>query len=271
MTKEQLQENIEDGLIRLKREYMLCYEGYDRAALKSLAHTLRYWVDMRTDVDRYLTEHNPLAKFTTYSTTILFNRTFRGKEYIAACFPRRVVLRAQRHSAEDVANGMPSDVTVSNLAMPMPVVEEGESVALKYSFDYKALGLEECSIGQFILVVDKSVQNLAADRDIYIINNQAFDVKKVKFGSWLDGLGARVTFPLGSTSPFRLCDISREDMIKRVANVLGGSHPRGGRVILHDKDAAVNQLMKYRLLHIPVPYMVLMKVAHDILQVFNSL
>jgi hypothetical protein len=271
MTPEQLKENIEDGLVRLKRDYAICYQEYDRAALKSLAHTLRYWVDMSAHVDRYLTEHNPLAKFSAYSTTPLFNRTFRNRQYIATCFPKRLILHARRFDNGNGSAKLPATVTVSHLTIPAPPLEVGGEALLTYSFDYKTLAPNECSLGQFIFVIDKVSRRPAPNQDVAIMNKQAFDLKKVRFGSWLNSLGARITSSASEGEAFSVSDLSCEDLIKRIANVLGGSHPKGGHVVPHDKDSAIAGLMEYELLGIPVPYMVLMKVAHDILEMFGSL
>jgi hypothetical protein len=226
---------------------------------------------MSAYVDRYLTEHNPLAKFSTYSTTRLFNRTFRGREYIATCFPKRLTLHARRFGSGADADKLPAAVTVSHMTVPAPPLEVDESVSLTYSFDYKTSAPDKCSLGQFIFVISKPGQRPIPNQDVPIMNKQAFDHKKVKFGSWLTGLGARIALPAGESATLGVCDLSREDLIKRIANVLGGSHPTGGKVIPHEKDAAISRLMEYGLLGIPVPYMILLKIAHDILHVFSTL
>jgi hypothetical protein len=272
MTPEQLKENIEDGLIRLKRDYVICYQGYDRAALKSLAHSLRLWVDMHAHVESYLAEHLPSAKFNSYSVTPLFNRTFRDREYMLMCFPKRVALRVRRPTPEEVAAGVPSHVTISNISVPTPamILAPGQEINFECGFDYQNVkGQEECTIGRFIVVSDRLAQRPSASQDRYIIDEQAFDYKRVKFSGWMSGLAARLMMPDNETGTLCRYDISREELIKRIANVLGGSHPQGGHVITNDKDFIVSQLMLYKAMHLPAPYMVLMKIAQDILDVFD--
>lgn len=60
--------------------------------------------------------------------------------------------------------------------------------------------------------------------------------------------------------------ISREVLIRRVANTMGGSHPAGAEA-LSDFDPAVQELMHTSVGGVPVPYFILLKSAQDILEI----
>lgn len=272
MTSEQLKENIADCLVRLERDYLICYQGYDRPALKSLAHSLRLWVDMHTAVDQYLKENNPMVKFNSHSVLPLFNRTFRDREHMLICFPKRVMLKTRHPSSEEITNGVSAEKTISDWSIPTPAMAAGEEVQVQISFDVeKEPGQLECTLGRFIVVIDRPAHKTPTSKERSIIDEQAFDFKKTSFSSWMNSLAARVM--LHSTETGALCrhDISREELIKGVANVLGGSHPQGGHNVVNDKDLIVSHLMLYRGFSLPVPYMALMKIAQDIIQAFSSL
>jgi hypothetical protein len=90
MTSTQLRENIDDGLIRLKRHYDICVQGYDRPALKDLVSSLRIWMDMRKWVDTYLTINKSTTKFSFFAFPSAVNRIVRNIEYVIAVFPGSV-------------------------------------------------------------------------------------------------------------------------------------------------------------------------------------
>jgi hypothetical protein len=66
--------------------------------------------------------------------------------------------------------------------------------------------------------------------------------------------------------------VSREMMIKRVANTLDGSHPSassGGET--NTFDAPVHHLLQYSAGALPLPYFILLKIAQDILEIAPKL
>ncbi|MFN9387433.1 MAG: hypothetical protein ACK6BU_10800, partial [Cyanobacteriota bacterium] len=69
--------------------------------------------------------------------------------------------------------------------------------------------------------------------------------------------------------PLETVAISREMIIKRVANTLDGSHASaaGGGEVDNAFDAPVHHLLKYKVGGLPLPYFILLKVAQDILAI----
>ena len=64
--------------------------------------------------------------------------------------------------------------------------------------------------------------------------------------------------------------LSRENIIRRVANTWDGSHPSipiSDRNQEHFFDPAVAHLMKYTVAGLPIPYFLLLKTAQDLLEI----
>lgn len=62
--------------------------------------------------------------------------------------------------------------------------------------------------------------------------------------------------------------ISREVIINRVANTLDGSHPSAAPDPRNGKDKfdpAIKHLLQYKLGGLPLPYIILLKIAQEIL------
>ena len=93
--------------------------------------------------------------------------------------------------------------------------------------------------------------------------------QKVSFGGWLDSLALRIKGVNESELSYQMLNISRETLIKRVANSLGPSHPAGGYTISDINDPILKELLGYTIYRIPIPYTALLKVAQDIIDAFK--
>ena len=96
----------------------------------------------------------------------------------------------------------------------------------------------------------------------------AFRVQETTFKGWLEAEMVRVQF-MDNTQKLEEKIINRLLLIKRVANNLGGSHPAGVFEVSHKCDKAVEFLLDYKIGAIPLPYYILLKSAHDILEGFD--
>jgi hypothetical protein len=83
----------------------------------------------------------------------------------------------------------------------------------------------------------------------------------------------RLSFPTG-TGDLKSLAISREMIIRRVANTLDGSHPSAATTTggtENSFDPAVHHLLKYQMGGLPLPYFILLKIAQDILEIAPKL
>lgn len=264
MTTEQLKENIEDGLERLRASYDACMQGYNRARLKDLAHDLRYWTDMRNQVDRYLTENRPTAKFWTYSICNDFARKIRDCQHVIVNFPKSVTTTVLPNLVSFQRPGVRPE---NNIGLFLAPVTGGQQIT--FSFHNTKLGGQLYSVKHLIFLYDSPI-SLDAFQPDPRIDNMCFAYKKARFGSWLDQLAVRVN-KKGEDGKLVMHNLSRETVARRVANVLGGSHPEGAIEIDNDNNPIIRYLMEFKVLELPLPYTVLLKMAHDILVGFNYL
>ncbi|MGI4835943.1 MAG: hypothetical protein ACRYFK_21020 [Janthinobacterium lividum] len=277
MNSMQLSENIEDSIIRLKRHYAICKQGYDRAAFKDLAHTLRVWMDMKAEVDRFLTQARPASKFISYSFLPVFNKLVRQHEFIAVYFPKDVSVDfgAAKESANlpsqrdaitmyhDENKGLYAVERFNLNSAKFPIVGsanfygEGNNDGL-FKVTYE--GNYCFSVSYWICIAREGVLS-NSDYTKYVEYN------KVKFGVWVSATAIRINY-LDTNNSLILYNISRESLIRRVANILGASHPEGGFEKSDALDAPIRMLMEFKLLGIPTPYVCLLKIAQDILYEF---
>jgi hypothetical protein len=240
-------ENLEDSLTRLKRHYDICVAGYDRAALKDLAHVLRVWADMKMAVDKHLQLTKPTQKFTAFSLTREFKRMALGYSYLAVGFFKGVTVNASS----------------SELGGQIILGYKGSKVATEVSAGTAIIPMDgNKRLMRSLVLIHKSL----SDEEHKVIHKKTFETTKVRFAGWMDGLAIQFnTFNEKSLDKYQ---ISRENMIRRVANVLGGSHPISNEYI-RDEDVAIAELMNYVSFEIPIPYFVLVKIAQDILEAFD--
>ena len=81
----------------------------------------------------------------------------------------------------------------------------------------------------------------------------------------------RVCFA-GADATLKTIAISREMIIKRVANTLDGSHPSASASDADNIfDAPVHHLLRYIVGGLPLPYFLILKIAQDILAIAPKL
>lgn len=259
MTQEQLQENIEDNTVRLQRQYEICQTGYNRPALKDLAHVLRIWMDMSNEVNAYIKQHKPKHKFTSFSILPIFNRAFRNNGCIVTAFPNGITLPTLVETDEE---GLPRHVLVAadttNLK-PYNMVVNIRTTPLDNGTD---------RVEHLVSVWNQEANTKFTKQEHDIIDGRIFELKRVFFDSWLSSVVIKFNMNSENGELIRH-NLSRENIIRRVANILGGSHPEGAWEASRFEDAAVKELMNTRVLDLPIPYLVLMTIARDIINVFS--
>jgi hypothetical protein len=241
--EQTIQRNINLNLKRLKRQYDVSIEGYDEVSLLELSHALRMWVDMQDHVQSYLIQHLPDKLFKAYTLHSELQQACCGSKYLVTYFVDGLTTRstnAHLISFRGISNG-PS---VMNFGM-RPTV--GKTAWISH-----------------VLLISEYKIRYEYEPDT------AFVTSEVSFKKWLESEAVRVCFTDDNGQREEKL-ISRIMLIKRVANNLGGSHPAGVFDVTHKYDPAVNFLLDYHVGGLPLPYYILLKTAHDILDNFNHL
>lgn len=234
--------NIKQNLERLRRQYQINVENYDEPGMLDLSHVLRIWVDMQEDVQTYLNEINPSARFQTYNFTKDFKKLIWGKEYVISGIPGGVISNAGRIGDDFQLFGIKND------DINRPLLTSWKNQFLENS---------EINMGDIYFIY-----HYFAEDEVNIICKGIF-YKKVKFSEWMKAEAIKVSYP--DEGKLEVRSISREMFIKRVANILGGSHPEGNYETDKYFDTAVRYLMNYYIAGLPVPFFILLKIAKDIL------
>lgn len=94
-----------------------------------------------------------------------------------------------------------------------------------------------------------------------------FESKKLNFYSWIKAEAVRVSYP-NQDAPVSHRILTREDVIKRVANKYGASHPIGGDDgdQKNSIDSYIDFLMRFTCYGYPLPYFILFRIATEILE-----
>lgn len=97
----------------------------------------------------------------------------------------------------------------------------------------------------------------------------AEDQTRCNYSQWMAAEVVRVSYPTEAGALERVV-LTRETIVKRVANTLDGSHPSAAATISDGNnsfDPAVHYLLRYQMGGLPLPYFILLKIAQDILSV----
>ena len=92
-------------------------------------------------------------------------------------------------------------------------------------------------------------------------------VKRCTFGQWLDS--RTVVGVLPTERGLVSFSLSREELIRRVANELEASHPEGMEVPPRAREAsrATRYLLGHVVAGLPLPYLLLLKDAQELLEI----
>ena len=238
-------QNIRINYRRLKRHYDLNLKGYDDIALYDLAHSLRMWVDMKEQVSIYLKTNQPDQRFKSYTVNKQLKRLLGRYEYVIACLPKGVTTWGGNPV---IASGK------KNLDLSRPFTKHFKIIR---------------NANQSFTCIDfVFIDGYAVPKEQMKIIDKGFSIKHHDFKQWLGSETIRLAYK-NQDGDLERRIISREIFIGRVANILGGSHPIG----LHDSNNrfndAVRYLMDIEIDGLPAPYLIILKIAKDILESIN--
>lgn len=232
------------NLARLERHYKKIFDTYDEISLLDLAHSLRIWCDLQNQLGEIAPLLNRSIAFKTQESNKVLNRVING-------IPHILVLLA-----DGARTHASNDPFVSRHGLhgldPFTVIVRAKWGSTTFTFF------------QFAFIA-KQLNKLEEDELERAL--KCLTLKKCTLKSWLNAEAARWAYcdQSGALKTFRL---SREQMIRRVANTLGGSHPeKQANQLEHDDDRAVHYLLHYKFGGLPLPYFILLKIAQDILSI----
>jgi len=235
-----LMEKILVQLKRLQRHYEHSVKTYDDASLLDLAHILRIWTELKPVLSDTYPNFKIKKPFKTGSPIRKVLKQAANSQYIFSYLPGDGVVtyasNGQLASGPDIDNG-------GNFTMGVKVKNTGSSVWLS-QYCYISKSLEQPHI-------------------------KALDNEKVvrcNYGNWMGSETVRVQF-LNANGVMEKLSISREILIKRVANILDGSHTSLNNSDSSDNmfDESVKWLMRFSCGGLPLPYFLLLKIAQDII------
>lgn len=231
-------------LERLRRHYDAAVHTYDEVALLDLAHILRVW----TELKRPLLQLSP-----SFSTTQCFLTAIPARKVLAAARGHRFVFSYMPGGAITYA----SNGALASGPQMGPHDKCTVGIAVKAMPGYLELG-KYCYVSA---VFDQSLVKAL----------EAESVTPCTYMQWLGAEAVRLSYPT-RIGKLKAVSISREMMVKRVANTLDGSHPSAAAAgdIDNAFDEPIGHLLEYKMGGLPLPYFILLKVAQDILGVASK-
>lgn len=233
-------EDIIINYFRLRRHHDFCTENYDEVALLDLAHTLRLWMEMKTEVFEYIKNSDSRQEFTSHSFTKDFRKLLEDQnEYFVAAMPGGV--------RSYVAN--------------KEMLSSNSQIAHQKLF----LGVESKAEKKGIVFTKFLVLNGAKlTEEERVIASKGFLTRTSNFIDWLNSEAVRVKF-CNKDGKRIVQTMSKEVLVRRVANYLGPSHPRDKDAFSHEYNQTIDFLQESFIGGVPVPYFLVLKIAKDIL------
>lgn len=231
-------------LERLRRHYSHSVRTYDDISLVDLSHVLRIWTELKVPLRKLAPKFATTFAFKTAIPPKKLLRAARGNQFIFACMPGMVIT----YASKELVSGPP----------PAPW---HQSVVIKRNED----GSTELDNFYFVgAVLEEPIRGLG----------KTADQTRCNYENWLSSEAVRVCYP-DDAGRLKVMMISREKIIKRVANTLDGSHPSAAAVSSDveekDIDSAIRFLLQFGMGGLPLPYFILLKIAQDILSVAPKL
>lgn len=233
-------------LERLRRHYEVAVRTYDHVSLLDLSHSLRVWTELKQPLTAIAPKFSTAISFKTAIPAKKVFKAARGHRYVFSYMPGGVITYASNgHLASGPGMGPgDGDFTIGVAVKVSPLfIELGKYCVVSTSFDQpliKALDAESTT--------------------------------RCTYTQWLGAEAVRVSY-VNQQESLEVVAISREMIVKRVANTLDGSHPSaaGGGDTDNVFDAPVHHLLQYQMGGLPLPYFILLKIAQDVLEVAPKL
>jgi hypothetical protein len=229
------------SLDRLKRHYDVAVHTYDEVAFLDLAHTLRFWCDLKRSLKDRAPAFSESVSFKTATPARKLIRAARGCQHVFCFLGTSVHTYASNGQIAGPLKmpGYDSMTVFSKITSTPPLLEV-------FAYALIAKEMNEDEINQLW----KSFWNP--------------DIRRCNYNQWLDAEAVQWAYQQedGDLKHFR---VTREMLIRRVANTLGPSHPKADE-LTHEWDRPIHYLLQCMAANLPLPYFVLLKAAQDILE-----
>lgn len=235
-------------LERLRRHYEVAVRTYDQVSLLELSHALRIWTELKKPLQSLAPKFSNAIAFKTGVPAKKVLKAAHGHNYVFCYLPGGVITYA---SKGHLASGPEMGESDGDFTLGIAVKPTASQIEL----------------GKFALVSTSFDQSL-----IKALDSEA--VTRCTFMQWMGAEAVRVAYlNPKKNGQYETVQISREMVIKRVANTLDGSHPSvaGGSDVDNTFDAPIHHLLQYQVGGVPLPYFILLKIAQDILEVSKRL
>ncbi|MCC8991449.1 MAG: hypothetical protein LM514_02410 [Streptococcus sp.] len=228
---------------RLRRHYNVVVRSYDQIALLDLSHSLRIWVELKQALVRISPKFSSSILFKTAIPARKVLKAARGHRFIFSYMPGGVITYA---SQGYLSSGPEMELNSGDFTT---------GIAVKLSDN------GQIELGKYCIISTSFEQPLIKALDAEVVT-------RCTYMQWLASEAVRVSF-IDPNGDLKTVAISREMIVKRVANTLDGSHPSvaGGADTDNQFDAPVHHLLQYKMGGLSLPYFILLKIAQDILDV----
>lgn len=231
-------------LERLRRHYEMALQTYDAVALLDLSHLLRIWADLRSQLPGTLPKSSSTMLFRNASPARKLKQTIGPRPFVLALLPGGIRMRGLFG-----LGGAPAVLGGGNWHVGANVKPNADAYGQ----------IETTEVSHILIVRDIDAPGQ--------LKSGGESIARVNFPRWLDGECVRMR--RSSTDP-DVVRITTEQMIRRVANTLDGSHPIGMPTTMSQPvDADIEYLLQVNLGGFPLPHTVLLKAAQDILTIFT--
>ena len=222
-------------LERLHRHHEFAVRTYDHVSLLDLSSTLRIWTELAKPLSLLCPTFAQAISFKTGRPGSKLKKMAKGRAFVYATFP-------------DGVNTYASNGEI--FSDPGSILESWSANLSVHRSEDRAVFFEYC-------VIRGVAEQLTTDTVI----------KRCNFQEWLGAEAVRMSY---FDAENKLCSfgISREMLVKRVANTLDGSHASVSEEGNENWfDEAVHHLLQFKVGGLPLPYFVLLKIAQDILKI----
>jgi hypothetical protein len=235
-------------LERLRRHHDEASKTYNEASLLDLSHVLRIWTELKKPLQDESPNFSRDLSFWTATPTKKAYRAARPHEYVFACMPGGVRTYAIKVKGEVQLTVTHPDVLRrfmgNRMAWRTRVRTVGDAV------DFESLS--------FVSLVPEDPGKPEED----------WTRKRCTFAEWLGAEVVRMRY----TNKAGILDsvtIDRQNLIKRVANTMEGSHAAvavdeaAGNAL----DEPVHYLLQFSMAGLPLPYLICLSAAQEVLRV----
>jgi hypothetical protein len=238
--------DVDVQLKRLQRHFEHSRDTYDEVSLLDLAHSLRVWSEMPPFLEK---------NYPAFSST---------KRFRSGAPPKKVVNAAKNAPFVFAYLAGPLFTRASNgQLIAGPTRTSTSDFSSGCSLRMRADGIE---IAHYAFV--------DAGLDPAIVKAMASETTtRLNFRQWLGSEAIKLR-SANSDGKLTTLSIARHNLIKRVANTMGASHPEsdtGSTGQVNSFDEPIRLLMDHKVGGLPLPYFVLMKCAYDILEIAPDL